>query len=111
MAGKFEIKKSKDGEFYFHLKAENGQIILASEMYERKASAENGIASVKKNASDDKHYERKTSKNGEFMFNLKALNHEVIGTSQLYTTIESRDHGIESVKIHAPKAEVLDETA
>ena len=36
MAGVFEIKKAKDGEFFFHLKAGNGQIILASEMYKEK---------------------------------------------------------------------------
>jgi uncharacterized protein YegP (UPF0339 family) len=111
MAGRFEIKKAKDGEFYFHLKAPNGQIILASEMYERKASAVNGIESVKKNSPDDTRYERKDTKNGEFMFNLKAANHEVIGTSQTYTSTEARDHGIVSVKTNAPKADVLDETA
>ena len=53
MAGKFEIKKAKDGQFYFHLMAGNGQNILASEMYKEKGSAENGIESVKKNAPDD----------------------------------------------------------
>jgi uncharacterized protein len=111
MAGKFEIKKAKDGEFYFHLKASNGQIILSSEMYKQKSSAGNGIASVKKNAPDDTRYERKDTKNGQFMFNLKAANHEVIGTSETYTTTEARDHGIESVKANAPKAEVHDETA
>jgi uncharacterized protein YegP (UPF0339 family) len=111
MAGKFEIKKAKDGEFYFHLKAPNGQIILASEMYERKASALNGIQSVKKNSADDKRYERKEAKNGHFMFNLKAGNHEVIGTSQTYTSSEACDNGIASVKTNAPKAQVLDETA
>ena len=46
MAGKFEIKKSKNSKFFFHLLAGNGQIILSSEMYESKASAQNGIASV-----------------------------------------------------------------
>jgi uncharacterized protein YegP (UPF0339 family) len=47
---KFEIKKAKNDEYYFHLKAGNGETILASEMYVSKASAENGIESVKKNA-------------------------------------------------------------
>jgi uncharacterized protein len=110
MASKFEIKKAKDGEFYFHLKAPNGQVILASEKYERKASAVDGIQSVKKNATDDNRYERKEAKNGQFMFNLKAANHEVIGTSETYTSSEARDNGIASVKTNAPQAEVLDET-
>jgi uncharacterized protein len=108
MAGKFEVKKAKDGQFYFHLKAGNGEIILSSEMYKAKASAEHGIESVKKNAHDDARYERKETKNGQHMFNLKAANHEIIGTSESYTTKEARDHGIESVKANAPAAETHD---
>ena len=52
MAGKFEITKAKNGQFHFNLKAGNGEIIATSEMYESKASAKNGIESVKKNAAD-----------------------------------------------------------
>ena len=50
MAGKFEIIKDKRGEFRFHLKAGNGEIIASSEGYKTKASAQNGIESVQKNA-------------------------------------------------------------
>ena len=49
---KFEIYTDKAGEFRFRLKATNGQIIAVSEGYKAKASCENGIASVKKNAVD-----------------------------------------------------------
>ena len=61
MAGKFEIFMDKAGEYRFRLKAGNGEIILASEGYKQKASAENGIASVQKNASEAARYERKES--------------------------------------------------
>ena len=47
---KFEIYTDKAGEFRFRLKARNGEIILASEGYKTKASCENGIESVRKNA-------------------------------------------------------------
>ena len=47
---KFELKKAKNGDFYFNLTAKNGQVIASSEMYKSKAAAENGIASVKENA-------------------------------------------------------------
>jgi uncharacterized protein YegP (UPF0339 family) len=50
MAGKFEITKDKAGKFRFRLKAGNGEIIAVSEAYETKASAKNGIESVKTNA-------------------------------------------------------------
>lgn len=49
---KFELFKDKAGEFRFHLKAANGEIILKSEGYTVKASCKNGIASVVKNAPD-----------------------------------------------------------
>lgn len=51
MAGKFELYKDKGGKFRFRLKAGNGQVVAASEAYNTKKSAENGIASIKKNAA------------------------------------------------------------
>ncbi|NOD78841.1 YegP family protein [Ruegeria sp. HKCCD4332] len=110
MAGKFEIFEDKAGEFRFRLKAGNGEIILASEGYVQKASAENGIESVKTNAPNDDRYERKETKSGGYMFNLKASNGQVIGTSESYTSASARDNGIESVKRNAPDARVEDLT-
>jgi len=51
MAGKFELYKSSNGEYRFRLKAGNGEIIATSEGYASKASAKNGIESVKSNAA------------------------------------------------------------
>jgi uncharacterized protein YegP (UPF0339 family) len=50
--GKFELYKDKAGEYRFRLKAGNGETIATGEGYKTKASAENGIESVKKNAPD-----------------------------------------------------------
>ncbi len=111
MAAKFEITKAKDGDFHFHLKAANGDIILTSQMYVAKSSAKNGIASVQKNAGEEKRYERKEMHNGHFMFNLRAGNHEVIGTSQGYTSHEAREKGIASVKKNASGAGIHDLTS
>jgi len=111
MAGKFELFKDKAGEFRFRLKAGNGQIVLVSEAYKARGSAENGIESVRKNAPTDDRYERKATKSGKHMFNLKATNGQVIGTSEQYESEASRDSGIESVKSNAPHATVDDQTA
>jgi uncharacterized protein YegP (UPF0339 family) len=81
MAGKFVVSKTKSGKFMFNLKAGNGEIILTSEEYAAKASALNGVESVKKNAADDGRYERKEQKNGQPFFVLKAGNGEPIGKS------------------------------
>lgn len=50
MAAKFELYQDKAGEYRFRLKAGNGETIAASEGYKSKASALNGIESVRKNA-------------------------------------------------------------
>lgn len=50
MAAKFVITKDKAGEFRFALKAANGETIAISEGYAAKASALNGIESVRNNA-------------------------------------------------------------
>jgi uncharacterized protein YegP (UPF0339 family) len=52
MAYKFEIFKGKNDEFYFRFRAPNGEPMLASEGYTAKASAQNAIDSIKKNAPD-----------------------------------------------------------
>jgi len=108
MPGKFEIKKAKDGQTYFHLKAGNGEVILVSEMYKAKASALNGIESVKKNAPIAERYDKLTSKSGKPYFTLKAGNHEVIGNSEMYESEEGRDNGIPSVMANSPDASVVD---
>ncbi len=110
MAGKFEVFKDKKGETRFRLKAGNGQIILASEGYKRKASCMNGIESVRKNSQSDARFERKDTKSGKFMFNLRATNGQVIGTSETYESAKARDNGIASVAKNAPDAKLDDQT-
>lgn len=110
MAGKFEIYKDKKGETRFRLKSGNGQIILASEGYKRKASCMNGVESVRKNSQSDDRFERKDTKSGKYMFNLRARNGQVVGTSETYESAKSRDNGIASVAKNAPGAKVDDQT-
>jgi uncharacterized protein YegP (UPF0339 family) len=110
MAGWFELSNSSDGQFRFVLKAGNSETILTSELYKTRASAENGIASVQKNCAQDERYEKKEASNGKFHFNLKAANHQIIGSSQMYATTQSRDNGIASVKANGASATVKDLT-
>lgn len=49
---RFERKKAVDGQFYFVLKAANGQEIGRSELYTTEAAMENGIKSVMTNSAD-----------------------------------------------------------
>ncbi|MFM9905686.1 MAG: YegP family protein [Pyrinomonadaceae bacterium] len=108
MAGKFELKVAKNGKYHFNLLAGNGQIILSSEMYESKSSAQNGIASVQKNAPDDGRYDRLKSSKGDPYFTLKAGNNQVIGQSEMYSSASAMENGIESVKKNAPDAPTVE---
>lgn len=107
--GKFVITKRSNGEFQFNLKAGNGQVILTSEGYSSRASCDNGIESVRRNSQDDSKYDRKTSSNGKFYFNLKATNGQIIGTSEMYEAESGRSNGIASVKENAPDATIDDQ--
>jgi uncharacterized protein YegP (UPF0339 family) len=110
MAGWFELSKSSDGQFRFVLKADNAETLLTSELYHAKASAENGIASVQGNCGADERYEKKLAANGKHYFNLKAANHQVIATSQMYASADSRDAGVSSVKSNGTTTTVKDKT-
>ncbi|MGI8748213.1 MAG: DUF1508 domain-containing protein [Deinococcus sp.] len=79
MASKFVLKRSGDG-FVFNLQAANGQVVLTSQRYRDKQSAQAGIASVQRNAGSDERYEPGPSGTH---FNLKATNGEVIGSSEI----------------------------
>ncbi|NML20107.1 YegP family protein [Pseudoflavitalea sp. G-6-1-2] len=107
--GKFATKTGKDGQFYFNLKADNGQVILSSEGYTTTAARQNGIDSVKTNAKDDSKFDRLTSTNGKHYFNLKAGNGQVIGRSEMYESAAGMENGIESVKKNAPDAAVVED--
>ena len=110
MAGKFELKKSKDGQFMFNLKATNGQVILTSELYKTKPSAESGIESVRKNSAREGAFEVKANAKGEPYFFLKAANGQEVGRSEYYSSTKAMENGIESVKKNAPEAKVEDLT-
>ncbi len=110
MAGWYELSNSSDGQFRFVLKAGNAETILKSELYKSKGSAENGIASVQKNCAADDRYDKKESSNGKHYFNLKAANHQIIGTGQMYATAQSRDDGIKSVMTNGATTTIKDNT-
>lgn len=98
MAGWYELSSTSNEKYAFVLKAANGEVILASEHYEAKASALNGITAVQKNSTDASMFESNVAKDGRFYFNLKSSNGQVIGTSQMYTTDSARAVGIASVQ-------------
>ena len=105
---KFQIFKSPaNAEYYYRLKATNGEIILSGEGYKTNQSCRVGIDSVKVNAPFDNRYDRKDAITN-YSFNLKAGNGEIIGRSENYTNRAARENGISAVKEDAPNAPIED---
>jgi uncharacterized protein YegP (UPF0339 family) len=109
MSGYFVLKRSGT-QFMFNLHAGNHEVILTSEQYTTKASAEGGIAAVQKYSADEARYMRKTAKDGSHYFTLVAANGESVGRSEMYSTAQARDKGIESVRTNGPKSPTKDQT-
>lgn len=105
MAARYVLSRSAE-QYRFVLKAGNNETLLTSELYTSRQSALVGIASVKANSSIGARYERKVAVNGSPMFNLKAANGQVIGTSELYSSAAGRDAGIQSVVNNGPSAPI-----
>lgn len=105
----FEIKRSKDDQEYFVLRARNGKIILVSEMYKSRASVYKGIESVRVNSKRKGAFVKTQDKTGEYRFTLRAANNKVVGQSQGYNSRWGRLIGIASVKLNAPRAVIVED--
>ena len=108
--GQFEIFKDKGGQFRFHLRASNNEIVLASEAYMTKDSCKKGIESVRRNSAERSKFEILDSRDRKLYFNLHAANGRVIGVSETYKSEDARDNGIRVVRDEAPKAKIVDLT-
>lgn len=109
MAAYYDLKRS-GVQYMFNLIAPNGEKILTSERYTTKQNAENGIASCRVNSPYDGRYSRRNSSANQPYFTLHGSNGEVIGTSEMYSSVSTREAGIQSVKTHGPTAPTRDNT-
>ena len=96
----FELWKT-GSRYYFHLSAENHEIILSSQSYSSRTAALAGILSVLDNAGYAERYDLREAQSGEYYFNLKAANGRVIGTSEMYSTRQNAERGIAAVDNNA----------
>lgn len=94
---RFESFKGLDGRYYFHLKANNGQIVLQSQSYASKSGATSGINSVRSNGANAARFEVREARDGHFYFVLKAGNGQVIGVSEMYESKSNAERGVTAV--------------
>ena len=83
----FEVFQSDiDSEWYFHLLAGNGEVLLASEGYAKESSARSGIETVRKNGVDAGRFTVAEATDGQSYLLLKGGNGKVIGVSETYAS-------------------------
>lgn len=110
IGGSFVVEKTAANHFRFNLRTRSNEVILTGEQYESRTGVENGIESVRRNALDDRRYERLTTRNGNPYFVLKASNDAILGVSEMYSSVSAMENGIASVKAHASRGKVIDRT-
>ena len=82
-------------------------VILNGQAYDYLQELRDGITGAMVTANDAM-FERKVATNGQHYFVLKAVNHEVIGKSETYSSASAMAKGIASVKRNGPDARVVD---
>lgn len=119
---KFKIVSGAGGQFRVQF-VYNAEVMVWSENYKSKSSAENCIESIKKNApaaatadltkgeeAKGYHFEIEQAKNGEHFVRFRASNGEIMVRSETYSSKASAVNCIESVKKNAPGAPTEDES-
>lgn len=110
MKAYFKKNKGKSGQYHFNLVAANNEVILTSEHYPHKTNCLKGLQSVQDHSQDIANFEKRISKKNEPYFILKARNHEPIGTSEMYSSNQMRDHGIDVVMKYGSSEDIRDES-
>jgi hypothetical protein len=102
-----DVGAGDSGKFHFNFFAKNGEKVLSSESYDSDAAAFNGAFAVQAEGVRDAAYTIKENAAGGFYFTVQALNGQVIGVSQQYTTRQSATDGAASLKALLPAISVL----
>lgn len=95
---RFETFVGKDGQYYFHLIAGNGEKVLNSEGYTTASGAKSGITTVRNNGVIDSRYLLREAADGASYFVLVAGNGQIVAVSQMYSTKSSAERAIATVK-------------
>lgn len=95
--GKWIIKEKGEGEFVAFLYANNGEIMLTSEIYTSEDSARAGIDTIRKNV-DGGTFVNYKDKNKNFYFKLKSVKNRILCVSETYKSEALAESAKESVK-------------
>ena len=107
----YELQKVKNGHYLFKLKGSNGEIILSSETFCSKASAENAITFARYNAPDEHNYELKQTTGERRYFVLRGKNYQILGSGGPFSCESEARRGIKTAMECAATEEIMDLTS
>lgn len=96
-SAKFQVFQGEDQDYYFRFVAANGEILLRSEGYATRQSADKGIESVLEHAPDARNIEHHDAVDGSSYFVVKSANGETIAVSETYASKSNALRGARAV--------------
>lgn len=106
-ADNYDVLEAVNGEYYFNLVAQNGEIIATGETYATRAGAERGVetvmavvegASTAELDATGPRFETFEGADGDTYFRLRAANGEIVLQSEGYATPTGAEGGIDAVE-------------
>lgn len=111
MASGFVLKQNEEGEIYFNFLNKEGEVVLISDSYPDKVSAEAAIKDVKLNSLMSEQLAAGRTKDGGQFFVIKGSDGDILVKSALYTSQMVMDNALHCVKDNVCVAEVMDLTS
>jgi hypothetical protein len=105
-----DIKAVDKDHYIFTLSAEGGNVLLKSIVFQNKKEAKKMVRSLGAIQQKRSVFERRTNHKGEFLFHLKNLKGEVIGSSESFSSEPGMENGIKNLKkriVHLSNQEEL----
>ncbi len=105
--GKWVVEYKGDNEYMSKLVANNGEVMLSSEIYSTEEGARSGIATIVKN-TESGNFIIYRDKSDKFYYKLKNGTNRLLCVGEIYKTKDQCLKAVESVKRMAGKALVVD---
>ena len=109
VVGRWVVKEKGEGEYVAFLYANNKEVLLTSETYSTADGAKKGVATIKKNATDE-NFAIYKDKNKHFCFKLKNSKNRFLCVGETYPNRNACLNSIESVKnfVDSPISDVVE---
>lgn len=104
---RYEVFEGADRAFYFNLRAKNGATVLRSQGYASEAAALNGAFAVADLGVASANYVVSAAEGGGFYLSLRAANHEVVATSEVYSSKSNAVRARDAIVALIPSVDLL----